>query len=198
MARLAVRSALHGIATPGRYGRTAGAPGLIIEEQTGLAVASVIARKGAADAVIARLERSLGVRPVDGPRYAARNGVGVLGAGPGKWLALGEGALVSLLQRELAGLAAVADQSDARAVIRLWGPRVRDALAKGVPVDLHPTVFRPGDAAATLVAHIVVQLAQLDDRPTFLLMAPRSFAASLWSWLAASAAELGYEVARVD
>ena len=39
------------------------------------------------------------------------------------------------------------DQSDSRLVLRLSGPRVRDVLAKGVPVDLHPKAFKPGDVA---------------------------------------------------
>ena len=48
--------------------------------------------------------------------------------------------------------------------------------------------------AATLVAHIGVQIEQLDDRPTFQLMAFRSLAGSLWSWLTKAAAEYSYEV----
>ena len=79
-------------------------------------------------------------------------------------------------------------------MLRLSGDRVRDVLAKGVPVDLHPRNFRTGDVASTLVAHIGVQIEQLDDRPTFQLMAFRSLAGSLWSWLTKSAAEFGYEI----
>jgi hypothetical protein len=44
--------------------------------------------------------------------------------------------------------------------------RVRDVLAKGVPLDLHPRSFRTGDVASTLVAYIGVQIQQLDERPT--------------------------------
>jgi sarcosine oxidase subunit gamma len=94
----------------------------------------------------------------------------------------------------LAGLASIADQSDGRVVLRLSGDRARDVLAKGIPVDLHPRGFRTGDVASTVVAHIGVQIQQLDDRPTFQLIALRSFAGSLWSWLAKSAAEFGYEI----
>ena len=101
---------------------------------------------------------------------------------------------VPRLRERLAGLASIADQSDGRVVLRLSGDRVRDVLAKGVPVDLHPRNFRTGDVASTLVAHIGVQIEQLDDRPTFQLMAFRSLAGSLWSWLTKSAAEFGYEI----
>ena len=96
----------------------------------------------------------------------------------------------------LAGLASIADQSDGRVVLRLRGDRVRDVLAKGVPVDLHPRSFKTGDVASTLVAYIGVQIQQLDDRPTFQLMAFRSLAGSLWSWLTKSAAEFGAEFVR--
>jgi len=89
--------------------------------------------------------------------------------------------------------AAVSDQSDARLVLRLSGPKLRDVLAKGVPIDLHPNVFKPGDVATTLVAYIGVQLDRIDEA-SFQLTAPRSMAGSLWSWLSASAAEFGYEV----
>jgi sarcosine oxidase subunit gamma len=98
------------------------------------------------------------------------------------------------LRARLAGLASIADQSDGRVVLRLRGDRVRDVLAKGVPVDLHPRRFKTGDVASTLVAHVGVQIEQLDDQPTFQLMASRSLAGSLWSWLTKSAAEFGYEV----
>jgi methylglutamate dehydrogenase subunit D len=87
----------------------------------------------------------------------------------------------------------VADQSDARLVLRLSGPSVRDILVKGVPVDLHPKAFKPGDVAVTLVAYIGVQLDMLDDA-TFQLTAPRSMAGSFWSWLTAAATEFGYEI----
>ena len=68
------------------------------------------------------------------------------------------------LRARIGPFAAVADQSDARLVLRLSGPRVRDVLAKGVPVDLHPQAFKPGDVANTLVGYIGVQIDMLDER----------------------------------
>ena len=79
-------------------------------------------------------------------------------------------------------------------MLRLSGPRVRDVLAKGVPLDLHPKVFKPGDVATTLVAYIGVQTRPARRAPTYQLTAPRSMAGSFWSWLSASAAEFGYDV----
>jgi methylglutamate dehydrogenase subunit D len=74
----------------------------------------------------------------------------------------------------------------------------RRVLAKGVPVDLHPMSFKTGDVVSTLVAHIGVQIERLDDRPTFQLVAFRSLAGSLWSWLTKSAAEFGYEMLQLN
>ena len=98
------------------------------------------------------------------------------------------------LRAVLGPFAAVTDQSDARLVLRLSGPRVRDVLAKGVAVDLHPKAFKPGDVTSTLVAYVGVQIDMLDAAPTYQLTAPRSMAGTLWSWLSASAAEFGYDV----
>ena len=67
-------------------------------------------------------------------------------------------------------------------------------LAKGCSLDLHPRVFKPGDAATTPIALIDCQLWQIDDTPSYDLAVPSSFAESFWSWLTASAAEYGYAV----
>ena len=94
----------------------------------------------------------------------------------------------------LAAHAAIVDQSHARTLIRVCGPRVRDALAKGVALDLHPSAFTPGDTALTSVAHIGIQLWQTDDAPTYAFSIPRSYAGSFWDWLLSAAAEYGLEM----
>jgi len=87
----------------------------------------------------------------------------------------------------------VTDQSDSRLVLQLSGANVRDVLSKGVPLDLHPGVFKVGDVAVTPVAYMGVQIDRLDEA-SWQLTAPRSTAGSFWSWLSASAAEFGYDV----
>jgi len=81
-------------------------------------------------------------------------------------------------------------------VLQLSGPRVRDVLAKGLAIDLHPKAFKPGDVANTLIAYVGVQIDMLDDA-TWQLTAPRSMAGTFWSWLSASAAEFGYDVVTI-
>ena len=102
--------------------------------------------------------------------------------------------LAARVRARVGPFAAVSDQSDTRLVLLLRGPCVRDVLAKGVPVDLHPQAFKAGDVACTLVAYINIQIDMLDDAPTYQLTAPRSMAGSFWLWLTAAAAEFGYEV----
>ena len=192
------RSALHGIAIPGRYGRGAGTPGLWIEERADIALASVIARGGKRDALVSAVETTYGVALSAGLRRATRGAVTFSGTGPDQWIASAEvpeaANFAARLRARIGLFAAVSDQSDARLVLRLSGPHVRDVLAKGVPIDLHPKVFKMGDVATTLVAYIGVQVDMLDDAPVYQLTAPRSTAGSFWSWLTASAAEFGYEV----
>jgi len=168
--------------------------GVYATAREGLSVASVIAKRrneGAlAKLVTARygLELPSTCRAVGGAVHT------FLWAGPGQWLAVAQHGESFA---DLSGAAAVIDQSDARAALRLTGPNVRDMLAKGCMIDLHPSAFPPGAAALTSIAHIGIHLWRIDERldggdPAFDLLVARSMAASFWSWAAASAAEFGY------
>ena len=121
-----------------------------------------------------------------------------VGYGPGQWLAVSEALAGDGLARDLAqrlkGLASISDQSGGRTVLRVSGPRARDVLAKGLPIDLHPRAFAPGSAATSAIALMGVQLWQIDDTPSYDIALFRSLSASFWRWLASSAAEFGYEV----
>ena len=189
------RSPLHGPAVPGRFGARGNVVGVSIEERT-MALASVVARRDQRDALGRKVAERYGLQLPDGPRRSTAGSVTFAGVAPGQWVASTEGAadFVTGVRSDLGSLAAVADQSDSRLVVRLSGPRVRDVLVKGLAVDLHPRAFKLGDVAVTLVAHIGVQIDMLDDAPTYQLAAARSMAGSFWSWLTASAAEFGYDV----
>lgn len=195
---LVPRGPLHGVAQRGRFGTVGARAGLIIEERTDLALASVIARRGRERDLKDAIGNAFAIELPEGPRVARNGAVSFAGIGHHRWFAAAENAadtdFVARLQERLAGLASIADQTDGRVVLRLRGNRVRDVLAKGIPLDLHHRSFKTGDVASTVVTYVGVQIEQLDDAPTFQLMAFRSFAGSLWSWLAKSAAEFGYEV----
>jgi len=196
---LAPKTAFAGLAVPGRYGHaTSGDPPVIVAERTGLTVAQLCARRGKADELAAAVRAAAGLEVPHGPKCTTSDGVAMIGMGPHEWLIVGEGeqgrvALARIKEAALA-LASVVDQSQAKAVLRLSGARARDVLAKGCGLDLHQRVFKPGDAATTQVALIPCQLWQRDDTPSFELAVPLGYAASLWSWLTASAAEYGFEV----
>lgn len=188
------RSPWVGLARPGRHGAATGAPGMHVALRDGLGLATIVAADGC-EAVLADRLRAFGGLP--GPGKARFTGErGLVWSAPGQWLAVAEEpGVLSGLAEELHGLAAVTEQSDSRAVLRLTGPRAGDALRKGVAVDLHPRAFGPGDAAVTVIAHVGAQLWQLDVAPTYDLAVPRSFAGSVWRWLDEAAAEFGYVVA---
>ncbi len=130
------------------------------------------------------------------PRAVQQGDHQLVWSGPGQWLYIGPGrAAIASLAARLQGLAAVSDQSDARAMLRISGPRARDALAKGCMIDLHPRAFATGHTALTSIAHIGVQLWQVGDAPSYDIIVFRSMAASFWSWLSTASAEFGCEIA---
>jgi heterotetrameric sarcosine oxidase gamma subunit len=192
------KSALAGIAVPGRYGRSYGEPGIVISERVGLGLATVAARKGRADALKQAVRTAYGVELPGSSRIAQGSAVSFIGYGPGQWLAVSESlaneALACDLSAKLSGLASVSDQSGGRTVLRLSGPHSRDVLAKGLPIDLDPRVFPLGSAATSVISHMGVQLWQIDDTRSYDIAIFRSLSESFWSWFTASAAEYGYEV----
>jgi sarcosine oxidase subunit gamma len=164
----------------------------------GLRVASVVARRGALDALVQAARTGLAIDlPLD-PRWTASGSLVMICMGPGQWLAVHDSldgpALESKLQTAIGRSAAICDQSSARVLLRLAGPRARDVLAKGLPIDLHPSVSAPGHAAATLIGHIGVLVWQIDQRPTYGLAVSRSYACSLYEFLLDAGAEYGVEV----
>jgi heterotetrameric sarcosine oxidase gamma subunit len=198
---LTPRPGLADILVPGRYGLAEGPPGLVVCERANLALASVIARKGQSGALSALVRSAYGIELPTAPRLAGGptpegRSVTFIWSGADQWLGCAEGAadFEAELASALGKRAMIADQSDGRCVLGLSGPRVREILAKGVGIDLHARVFKPGDVALTMVAHMGVHLWQLDERPTYEVALFRSLAGSFWSWLSASAAEFGYEV----
>jgi len=192
---LQAKSALAGLAVPGRYGPP-GEPGVTIAERAGLGLATVAGRKGGP--LRAAVKGSYGLDLPDGSAVVDGGEVSFVGYGPGQWLAVSGTLAGETLARDLAqrlrGLASISDQSGGRTVLRVKGPRARDVLAKGLPIDLHPSVFSPGSAATSTISLMGVQLWQVDDAPTYDIALFRSVSASFWRWLTASAAEFGYEV----
>jgi sarcosine oxidase subunit gamma len=134
------------------------------------------------------------------PAIARAGEIAFAGIGPNYWLALSEGAgpvFGMSLRQIVAPLASVADQSGGYTVFRVGGYAIRDVLAKGFPIDLHPRAFEPGAAATTIVAHIGATVWRCEDNvdgsACFEIALFRSLAKSFSTWLSSSAAEFGCE-----
>jgi len=130
-----------------------------------LALATVIARKGRAGMLAERVQARSASR-CRRPKRAAAGKIAFIGTGPGQWLAIEEAsadpqAFAARLATEFAGDASVSDQIGRRAVIA-YQDRAPHVLAKGLPVDLHPRAFGPGDAALSQVALIGAHLWQIE------------------------------------
>ncbi|MGB6310493.1 MAG: sarcosine oxidase subunit gamma family protein [Steroidobacteraceae bacterium] len=176
--------------------------GVIATDRDGLGLATVAVGRSHDTAVAHRVKERFGLQLPHGPHRAAAGDIAFAGTGPGVWLAsreLGGNAFAAILRQEIGDLAAVTDQSDGYAVLRLAGPKLRNALAKLVPLDVHPATFKPGDVASTVASHMGVTLWRLDDAadgaPVFELAVFRSLAGSFWHALSTSAAEFGLSVA---
>lgn len=159
-----------------------------------LTMASVAAFKGGAGEVQVRMREAYGVELPGRIGGANGRGVDVMCFGPEQWLAIAERGpagrdLENELSARLAGCAAVVDQSDSRAVVRVSGAKIREILAKGIGVDLHPSVFKTGSAAVTHASHIGIYLWQADESPAYCIAMFRSFADSFAHWLMDSARE---------
>jgi methylglutamate dehydrogenase subunit D len=192
------RHAWHGVAEQGRYGATGGPAGVAAALCAPASIALASALKGAGADCRTRLSAHLGVpaellvplRAVWGRDRAA------FWTGPERWLVVAacDVDLESELARALGDTAAIADQSDGRFLLRLTGSKVRDCLAKGVAIDLHPRVFRAGDTAPVLLSHLQCQLARRAEADTYDLIGPRAAAGDIWHWLVSAAAEYGLEL----
>jgi len=78
----------------------------------------------------------------------------------------------------LAAHAALADQSDAWAVLALEGPAAVEVLARLCPLDLRDHVFKRGHVARTEVAHMAGAIARMGDE-NWRIMVFRSMAGTL-------------------
>lgn len=162
--------------------------GLILTPRDDLAVASIIASGGRKQECLKALQDFAGVAAPEKPRAHFGPRAALVWAGPGEWLLVTpDPSLMSQLPAVLAGVAAMSDQSSGRAILRVEGPLVRDTLAKGLMIDLHPRAFAKGDAALTVANLIGVHIWQVDDAPVYDLAVTRSMAIDFWRWLVDSA-----------
>ena len=104
----------------------------------------------------------------------------IVWAGPDEWFVIAAagraGAIEQALRASLAGLHhAVTDVGSGYNVLRLSGRPVREVLAQGCPLDLHPRAFGVGRSAGSHFFKTSVLLWQTDAAPHFELLVRRSF-----------------------
>ncbi len=154
------------------------------------------------EAFQAGVERAVGVRAPVTPNTVARAGErGIVWLGPDEWLVVSspesrEG-VAEKLEESLSGLhVAVNDISSGQTITRLRGPRARDLLSKGCPLDLHPREFGVGQCAQSHIGKSNALIIQIDDTPTYDVIVRRSFADYLARWMLHSGME--YDIAVVS
>jgi sarcosine oxidase subunit gamma len=163
----------------------------------GLGIAKILARKNAATALAQHFQAHFTIPLPTSPHRTSAHDMAVMGIGPESWLAMRENGgndFAISLKALLGRFAAISDQSDAYVVFRLTGPKLRIALSKLVPIDIHDRTFKVGDVAETIAGHIGILFWRLDDTagsPVFDIAVARSFSDSLRHALTQSAAEFG-------
>lgn len=191
------RSPLEGVLAPGRSGAApAGGPGVVVGERRGLSLVHLAARRGRARDLAAAIEAAFGLALPAPGASAEGDGIAALWTAPEQWhlVAAGreEGALFAAVAEAAGDAGAPIDLSHGRAVLRVSGARARDALAKGIALDLHPRAFADGAVGQTVVGGIGVLVHRVGE--AFDLYVYSGFAIAFWEWLAGSAAEFGLEV----
>lgn len=132
---------------------------------------SVAPFKGKQALVSKALKSALGLSLPTPNKSAEVGDIRALWIGLDQWLVMGADV------PELDG-AAVTDQSDAWAFVRISGKGVEDVLARLVPVDLRRGQFRNGQTARTMIAHMTGSVTRIGAHE-FEIMVMRSMAATL-------------------
>jgi sarcosine oxidase subunit gamma len=160
VARLIAKSPLDGVLP-------VAAEGAVLSEVDFGPITSVAPFRGKAGAVTAALKR-LGLSfPAPG-RTHAKGAARILWAGRDQALLLGVAA-----PAVLKGIAALTDQGDGLACLRLEGPLAEAALARLVPLDLRAGVFKRGHTARTMLFHMTCSLTRVGPE-AFEIMVMRS------------------------
>jgi sarcosine oxidase subunit gamma len=199
------QSALDHLGLAGRAAKAPADSGLRLCEITLPAAVNLRGDKGD-PAFVAAVRQTLDLDlPTRPNTVASDDDLALLWLGPDEWLAVqhdatpdAEGLLAAKLRRALGELcAAVTEVGESLCCISVAGPRARDVIAKGCPLDLHPRVFGGvGHCAQSHLSKTGITLHQVDEAPSFHLYTRRSFSDYLWHWLEDAAREYGVVAAK--
>lgn len=166
MADLKAKTPCHGMLPP-TIGDTA-----LTEEAPG-AITSLMPYRGAEKALSGALKKSHGMDFPAANRATGKSGARAIWFGQGQAMLLGPAP-----DSGLADHAAMTDQSDAWAVVRLEGSTATDVLARLIPADLRSSVFRRGHTARTELMHMTASVTRVGDK-AFQIMVFRSMSETL-------------------
>ena len=186
------RSALHGPAATMLPHPNGGKPGLVFCEMAHLGKLNMRADKSA-DKIIKPITGCM--FPPANNKFTSAGQRHAVWLGPDEFLILCEAGkeeeLTSTIKSSLGDRhAAVTNVTDALAAFQLRGAAVREVLAKGCSLDLHPSSFSSGDAVQTLLSHAAVIIMALADDGV-IVICRTSFAAYLYDWLCDAGLEYG-------
>ena len=161
-----------------------------VTERQDLSLVSILAHRAASASAI---NEAIGIDMPLGPTAMTEDAIVVIGSGPGIWLARSQGAEPGWprdLERRLAGLAGVSDQTGAYRLFQIEGPDARTLVQRGAAIDLDVSAFPPGATAMTVIGHVDVIIRCLLDGRSYEVMVYRSYAESFLRWVDATAAGL--------
>ena len=194
-----VRSPLDRVLAVGRYGAH-GDAGVTLTEIRNFDLVQVMARRGKTAELAKAAKVRFGVAAPETPKAVGTADATLIWSGPDQFFILSKGRkhAMAALAPLRAGSASLSDQSHARVLIAVSGAKARAILAKMSSIDLHPSVFAVGAAAATSMDHTSVTLwrgnDQADGQAVFNVLVFATFAESLWHTMLDSAAEYGVVV----
>jgi sarcosine oxidase, subunit gamma len=145
--------------------------------------------------VMRRLAEVLGFAlPVIPNTVSARDDRRALWLGPDEWMVVGPDGQRQALEQALrnglnGGFVSIVDVSANRTVLEIRGPKARELLAHGVPIDLDAPSFGPGRCAQTLLSKAQLIVESISAHPGFYLYVRSSFASYVADWLLDAAAE---------
>jgi heterotetrameric sarcosine oxidase gamma subunit len=190
---------------PKRNGRADGAAGVRAVSHVYTAVAHVVARPQQASALSARIASRIGV-PLPPPgRFVCVEHLTLLSTAASEWLAIAaledSQTFAEQMTEDLGMLAMIRDLGRSKRVVEMTGISVRDALAKGLDLDLASAVFQTGHCAEAKLNTIMVTISRcsdssVDGSAVYKLVIDQSDIDLFATWLAGAAAEFGLETSQ--
>lgn len=174
---------------------TSDGKGVSVKTIDGRAIVQVFASNGKTSAV----ERALKIKETPGKATVADDFTAIP-LSPGQWMLVSAKAnpkaFVDDLRAKLKKNGYVSEQSDARVIFRMSGPRAAEMMQKGCRLDLHPSEAKKGWCAQTQMAQAGVIIHQTDDKPSYDILVYSGFAQHFAEWLLHTGAQLGIQFSR--